>query len=201
MNMAHSEKNLLLLGCGILRKEILHLAARNGWSLDTHFMDSALHCDLKRLSDHLQASLAEHSDRETIVFYGTCHPLMDAMLADAHTFRTEGQNCVEMLLGKELFDRELENGAFFLLEEWARRWEIITFKTFGTKNLQVIRDIYQGDRKYMLCLRTPCTSDFTDLAEKAADMVGLPVRWMHVSLDHLESILENAIAQRRNMPL
>lgn len=185
----------LLLGCGILRNEIRFLIEKNGWPLETHFLDSALHIDFDKLSLTLTTALDRHAERETIVFYGACHPLMDKMLTAAYTFRTEGQNCVEMLLGPELFTAELEQGAFFLLEEWARRWERIVTATFGT-NLKVIREIYQSDRNYLLAIRTPCSADFRDEAEKAGRLVGLPLRWLDVSLDHLEEVLQDAFDRK-----
>lgn len=182
----------LLLGCGILQKEIRFLIEKNGWPLDTHFLDSALHIDFGKLSLALTSALKRHAERETIVFYGACHPLMEKILVSANTFRTEGQNCVEMLLGTDLFTKELEQGAFFLLDEWARRWERIVTATFGT-NKEVIREIYQGDRSYLLCLSTPCSGDYKAEAEEAGRLVGLPQRWLDVSLDHLESVLQSTI--------
>jgi hypothetical protein len=185
----------LLLGCGILQKEIRFLSAKNGWELETHFLDSALHIDFNKLSLALTSSLDRHAAREMIIFYGACHPLMEKMLASANTFRTAGQNCVEMLLGPELFTSELEQGAFFLLEEWAHRWEKIVTATFGT-NLEVIREIYQTDRGYLLCVTTPCSGDFRAEAEEAGRLVGLPLRWLDVSLDHLEKVLQETINRK-----
>ena len=132
-----------------------------------------------------------------IIFYGTCHPLMDRMLAEAHTFRTSGQNCVEILLGHDLFEHELADGAFFMLEDWAQRWEEITLKGLGTTNPEVIRAIYrEGGRNYLLCLRTPCSGDFTAEATAAGELVGLPLSWLDVSLDHLEAVLQTAIDRK-----
>lgn len=191
-----TDNRLLLMGCGILKNEVRYLINKNSWPVDTVFFDSALHCELNKLSHCLTTGLARHAGREIVVFYGTCHPLMDRLLEEAHTFRTEGQNCVDMLLGNELFTRELLDGAFFLLEEWARRWEYIVTKTFGTKNWEVIREMFGGDRKYLLCLRTPCSGDFSREAEEAGRLVGLPLRWMDAGLDHLETVLAAAITRK-----
>ncbi len=196
MNTARSDDRVLLVGCGILRREILHLIEKNHWPLDTMFLDSSLHCDLKRLENRLHSALSRTRDRNTIVFYGTCHPLMDQMLEAARTFRTVGQNCAEMLLGKARFTEELGNGAFFLLEDWARRWEQITFKTFGTTKVEVIREIYRGDRKYMLCLKTPCSASFETEAARVSDLTGLPLRWLSVTLGHLEMVLRVALERK-----
>lgn len=191
-----STDRLLLGGCGILRKEVQWLIARHGWPVDTLFLDSALHCDLERLGKGLAGTLERRRQSPVVVFYGACHPHMDQMLDAAGTLRTEGQNCVEMLLGHERFTQELVEGAYFLLEEWAHRWSAITYRTFGT-NPAVIRGIFQGDRRYLLGLRTPCSSDFAREAEAAADLVGLPLRWLDVPLDHLDAVLSDAIARKR----
>jgi hypothetical protein len=191
-----SNDKLLLVGCGILRKEVAFLIGKNNWPITTLFLDSALHVDFDRLAGALTSALAKHREANVIVFYGACHPLMDRMLAEAHTFRTKGQNCCEMLLGHGLFTEELAKGAYFLLEEWARRWEHIITRTFNTTKLEIIRDIFQGDRKYLLGLRTPCSVDFTAEAEGAARMVDLPLRWRDVSLDNLEDVLHEAIERR-----
>lgn len=191
-----TESRLLLMGCGILKNEVSHLIDKNNWPVDTTFFDSALHCEFDKLSHCLQTGLAKQAGREVMVLYGACHPLMERMLEQAHTFRTEGQNCVDMLLGNELFTQELLAGAFFLLEEWARRWEYIVTKSFGTTNWGVIREMFGGDRKYLLCLRTPCSGDFSREAEEASRLVDLPLRWLDVGLDHLEAVLAAVVARK-----
>ncbi|MDD2366671.1 MAG: DUF1638 domain-containing protein [Desulfuromonadaceae bacterium] len=184
---------VLLLGCGILKKEIHLLIERNGWPLDTLFLDSILHVDFTALATSLKTNMARHAARRTVVFYGACHPQMEQMLEEAGNFRTAGQNCVEMLLGHDRFNEELANGAYFLLEEWAQRWEYMITKTFGT-NKRIIRDIFQGDRNSILCLKTPCSRNFKAEAEAAGRLVGLPLRWADVPLDHLETVLQNALS-------
>jgi len=197
MNLAKS----LLLGCGVLRREVLQLIEKNGWPLDTLFLDSVLHCELAKLAHSLQSALAAHRDRDVIVFYGCCHPLMESMLEEAGTFRTDGQNCLDMLLGHEVFLTETESGAFFLLEEWARRWPRVVSSSFGTNRIEVIREIFQGDRQYILGIRTPCSGDFEAEAEAVARMVDLPLRWKDVGLDRLEAVLQAAVTQRmRRLP-
>ena len=64
--------------------------------------------------------------------------------------------------------------------------------TFGT-NHEIMREIIQQDRKYLLALMTPCSNDFIDEAESPAELVGLPLRWKTVKLDYLESLLQKVI--------
>jgi hypothetical protein len=190
-----NEEKLLLIGCGILKSEVRRLIEKNRWPVETVFLDSSLHIDFAKLQKKLTRALVRHQGRNLIVFYGTCHPLMEKTLAAAGTFRTPGQNCVEILLGHELFTEELVKGAFFLFEDWARRCEQIILKTFGN-HPNVAREIIQGDREYLLCIRTPCSGDFSAEAEAAGRIMGLPVRWMDVPLHHLESVLQRTITRK-----
>ncbi len=193
MSMDNTE--LQLVGCGILKKEINFLIKKNNWAINTDFLPASLHINLKQLSDALQQGLARHRNESTIVFYGACHPCMDNMLNEAHTIRTQGQNCVAMLLGLEEFNRELANGAFFLLDDWAQRWDEVIFKTFGA-NIDVIRDIFHEQHRYLLGLRTPCSDDFNQEAAHISAMLNLPVVWHDVTLDYLESVLQTTIQRK-----
>ncbi len=190
-----NKKKILLIGCGILKKEIKWLIEKNNWPLETLFLDTALDVNFKKLEKTLKGALLKHRKRDVIVFYGTCHPLMDEILANANVFRTEGQNCADMLLGHELFTAELSKGAFFMLEDWANQWDRIMLDTYG-KHLNVARDIYHDGHSYLLCLKTPCSEDFTTEVEKAGKMVDLPLLWMDVALDHLETVLWDAISKK-----
>jgi hypothetical protein len=91
--------------------------------------------------------------------------------------------------------QELEIGAYFLLEDWALTWEPMITACFGM-NTTVIREIFHSSHKYILALKTPCNDDFNKAAEAAARFVDLPLQWMDVNLEHLESVLADAIQRR-----
>ena len=188
---------LRLVGCGILHKEVDYLIARNGWRVESEFLDSALHNYLNRLARELDGALTgdEQAGRETVVFYGSCHPQMESILQQHHTLRTRGQNCIVMLLGDELFSSELAKGAYFLLEDWALTWRPMLTEAFGD-NVSVLREIFRGSHQYMIAIRTPCSGDFQAAAEAAAAYVDLPLRWMDAGLEHLEGVLADAIARK-----
>jgi hypothetical protein len=193
-----SASPMIMVGCGILHKEVDALVRKNGWNVETRFLDSALHNYLDKLSTELNAALntSEQEGRESVVFYGSCHPLMERILEQHHTVRTQGQNCIVMLLGYERFMAELSRGAYFLLEDWALTWEPMITKCFGP-NPSVIREIFHSSHKLMIAIRTPCSGEFTAAAETAARFVDLPLEWMDVDLAHLESVLADAIAREQ----
>lgn len=191
---------LVLVGCGILHKEVDHLIRKNGWKVETHFLDSALHNYLDKLSDQLTSALEadERQGKEPVVFYGCCHPRMERILEEHHTRRTQGQNCIVMLIGYEKFMEELEKGAYFLLEDWALTWEPMITQAFGC-NLSVVREIFHSSHRSIIAIRTPCSGDFTAAAEAAAAFVDLPLYWLDAGLVHLEAVLAEAIARKQTM--
>lgn len=189
----------LLIGCGILQTEILFLIEKNRWQLDTVFLPSSLHVDFAQLENALRKALALYPDRRKIVFYGTCHPLMASLLGDGPVVRTEGQNCIDMLLGTERFIHELSSGAFFLLDDWAEHWEQVIYPVFGT-NLTAIKALFSSEHRRLLAIRTPCSPDFTAKARTVAEITGLPLEWIDVTLDHLELCLKSALGRLEEIP-
>ncbi|MBI9105074.1 MAG: DUF1638 domain-containing protein [Spirochaetales bacterium] len=188
---------LPLVGCGILAEEIRFLIKKNSWNVDPHFLHSSLHVDFKKLEVALTSSFEKLGEGPKTVVYGACHPLMDRIVEDGNAHRSKGQNCVELLLGREIFDDYLFQGAFFLLEDWAEKWEEVMAKAFGS-NPEIIREILGNEHKFLLCIRTPCSKDFTRHAERISLYANLPLRWHDADLSHLELILENMIKESRN---
>ncbi len=177
-----------IIGCGILKKEILFLIEKNGWQLETAFLPSGLHVDFDRLRHSLEKCLDLNAGEPAVAFYGACHPRMDHILETARVGRTPGQNCVDIYLGNDLFCRELEQGAFFLFEDWALHWrEIIGGVMPGDP--EIMRAIFRTAHKYLLAIRTPCSGDFSAEAEAVSAMTSLELRWIDVGLEHLEAIL------------
>lgn len=184
----------ILVGCGILQKEISLLIEKNGWSLGTVFLPSGLHVDFGKLRNSLDKCLDHYAGQVGFVFYGACHPRMDQILASAGAVRTAGQNCVDIYLGHEMFCHELEQGAFFLFEDWAIHWKEIVGSVMPG-NPEIMRSIFRSAHKYLLAIRTPCSGDFTAEAEVVSKMTSLELRWIDVGLDHLEANLADTFKQ------
>lgn len=178
----------VLVSCGILEKEIRHIITINHWPLEQVYVPSGLHVDFDRLQNSLEKCLAQHANAPVMVFYGACHPLMDRCMEKAHAVRTPGQNCVDIYLGHDFFCSELENGAFFLFEDWALHWEHIVGKLMPG-NPDIMRSIFRDAHKYLLAIRTPCSGDFSAEAARISEMTSLELRWIDAGLEHLAANL------------
>lgn len=196
MEDTEKPKSIPLIGCGILKNEISYLIEKNQWDVDPHYLCSSLHVDFTKLENALVSALKYYGDDPKLVFYGNCHPHINSFTDQGNAVRTMGQNCVDILLGHESFNHYLSSGAFFLLEDWAEHWEKVMFKAFGN-NPDIISEILSSEHSYLLGLRTPCSRDFTREAEHISKTINLPLKWLDVSLDHLEKALEIALKKIR----
>ncbi|MBB6480179.1 DUF1638 domain-containing protein [Spirochaeta isovalerica] len=187
-----------IVSCGILKKEIQHLVRKNRWTFRERYLDSSLHIDFNKLENALDATLTKVEASPPLLVYGTCHPLMDEICRRYGAVRTEGQNCVEILLGKDIFQRELKRGAFFLLEDWARSWDRIIPATMGSKK-SIQKEIFRDSHKYFLALRTPCSDDFKNEAEQISREMGLPLHWRDADLKNLENVLKKTMSSFGSM--
>ena len=192
-------KPVTMVGCGILAKEVQFIVQKNNWPVTCRFSSSSLHVDFEKLRNTLEYNLQRYGDENPVVLYGTCHPLMQDILDKYNTHRTQGQNCIEMLLGKEDFLRELTNGAFFLLEDWAHTWKKILPASIG-ENPALWSEIFHIQHKYVLALKTPCSGNFTQQAESFAQAVNLPLRWRDVPTNHLEKVLSELLIDTPTPP-
>jgi hypothetical protein len=186
----------LIIGCGILQKEIRCLVEKNGWQQGMTFLPSALHVDFDRLQNSLEKCLQLHRAAPAIIFYGACHPRMDQILDAAAVIRTPGQNCIDIYLGHETFCRELEQGAFFLFEDWALHWKEIVGAVMPG-NPEIMRSIFRSAHKYLLAIRTPCSDDFSAAAEAVSEMTALELRWIDAGLEHLEANLAATLTRAK----
>jgi hypothetical protein len=189
---------LALVGCGILRAEIEAIVARNRWPLDTKLLGAALHEDPPALARALEAALGRAQGPRLLVGYGACSPGFDALVARHGAIRLAGENCLAQLLGEARYHEAIADGAYFLLERWARDWPRAMPRAFGPK-LSVLREILHVDRRYLLAVETPCSGDFRAAAEQAARDADLPLRWTHAALEPLERAIRAAMhaAQER----
>ncbi|MBN2656173.1 MAG: DUF1638 domain-containing protein [Spirochaetales bacterium] len=177
-----------IISCGILKKEIQFLVRKNNWPVRERYISSSLHVDFDVLEKALNKTLGKIEAPPALLVYGNCHPLMDEICTGHGAVRTEGQNCVELLLGAQRFNKELEKGAFFLMEDWVLRWDEVMLSALG-HNKSIWRELFRDSHKYFLALRTPCSGDFKAQAEKISRDMELPLHWMQTDLANLERVL------------
>lgn len=187
-------KPFVLLGCGVLEKEIRHLVEKNRWPARIAFLPPSLHSDLEALERQLVAALDRYAAEPVLLYYGHCHPLMDDLADRPNVVRIARENCIASLIGDDPYFDALGEGDYFLLEEWARGWKETMADTFGD-HPEAIRALFAESHKRVVALTTPVSADYRALAEEAARDVGLPLVWREADLIRLEEALAEGVAR------
>jgi hypothetical protein len=66
--------------------------------------------------------------------------------------------------------------------------------------MDIIKQIFPGDRETLLYVRPACSADSAGEAEEAGELVDLPLRWIDVTREHLESVPHVAVGKRMRKP-
>jgi hypothetical protein len=184
------------ISCSIFRKEIEALQASGQLDLPVTFLNSMLHmvpAKLEtRLGEVLEASRRKNPDRDMVIAYGDCCGHMETFEAEPGTARTEGINCCEIVLGRDTYRRLRQEGAFFLMPEWALSWRQVFVGQLGLLG-PCAKSFMQEMHSRLIYLDTGLVPvPHAELAEASA-FLGLPVEVLPVSLEPLLQNLQRSI--------
>ena len=129
-----------MLSCGIFREEYQQLPETLRLSLDPVFLDSMLHMNPEKLDELLATFLQKYSQKPALILFGDCCPHMQERGGASCVARTDGINCCEIYLGRERYRQLRKERTFFLMPEWAKRWERVVKHELGLVDKELARD-------------------------------------------------------------
>jgi hypothetical protein len=185
-------ERILLIACAIFASEFGRLQASLRDRFDVRFLDSMLHMVPEELDCRIGEALAG-TDRPAVLLYGDCSPHMREFARSPDRSRTAGCNCIEILLGSERYRDLRRNGAFFLMPEWAQRWEEVFKQHLGLGDPALARDFMRDSARELVYLDTGSGPLPGELLEEISLFLGLPVRVERTGLDGLETALRTAV--------
>lgn len=185
-----------LLACGVFKEEFARLPEDLKDSFQTRFLDSMLHMRPEVL-DRLLAASFESAPRKTVLLYGDCSPHMREFAARSGCFRTQGINCIEICLGKPRYRKLRAEGAFFLMPEWAVRWERVFKEELGLKDPELARGFMRESATELVYVDTGGGKPPGSL-EDAVQHLGLPLRLEAAGVWALERALRDALSRVRD---
>jgi hypothetical protein len=181
-----------LIACAIFASEFRRLPESLRDRFEVRFLDSMLHMVPEELDRRLARELPEDG-RPAALLYGDCSPHMREYSGTLDRARTGGCNCIEILLGSERYRHLLRDGAFFLMPEWAVRWEEVFQKHLGLGDPALARDFMKDNAREIVYLDTGGGPPPEGLLADISGHLGLPVRVERTGLDRLEAALRTAL--------
>lgn len=166
----------VLLACGIFAREVEGLESALRERFEPVFLDSMMHMKPARLDAALRDQIARAAGRPIVALFGDCCPLMQDLFPGAARRRTPGENCIEIALGKERYRELRRRSSFFLMPEWAQRWEEVFDRELGLREPGLAREFMQSAMRELVYIDTGSIPLPKGALALAAERFGLPLR-------------------------
>ena len=183
-----------VVACGALALDVRRIARRRGWEIDVLPVDALLH----NRPEQIPAAVAQAaSGRDVIaVAYGDCGT--QGALDELGLPRLEGDTCYDVLARDEVRAALAEEpGTYFLTDFLARTFEHTVVRELGLDRWPELRDEYFRHYTRVVWLAQRPTPATRACAQRAAEVLGLPLTEVAVGTPGLERSLERLLQPAR----
>ena len=193
---------LLVLACGALASEILHVTRVNDLShISLMCLPARLHNTPDRIVPELEARLERLAPlyERILIGYADCGTggRLDALVERwENVERLPGAHCYEFFATSPRFLElhEAELGTFYLTDFLARHFDRLVWESLGLDRHPQLRDIYFGNYRKLVYLSQFDDPELYEMAEQAADRLRLEFHHHPVGLGDLRTSLESFAA-------
>ena len=146
---ARTGNRVLVIACGALAREIVHIKDRNRLDhIDLACLPAKLHNTPEHIPGEIRRTILEHREgySDILVAYGDCGTggLLDRVLLETGARRIDGAHCYAFFTGLEDFDRlEADQlGTFYLTDFLARHFQSMVVEPLGLDWHPQLKDLY-----------------------------------------------------------
>jgi Protein of unknown function (DUF1638) len=191
-------KDVALLICGALGKEVKTIVDEHGWQVDIYGVPAMHHFYPKKIVEAVDRKLAELSTRyrRLVVVYGDCGTAgaLEPVLERHRAVRVRGPHCYEMFAGDE-FDRITdERPATFFLTDWlVRNFERAVVRGLGLDRYPELKPVYFRNYTDLLYLAQFSDPRLVAKAQEISQYLRLPLEVRLVGFGELEARLAELV--------
>lgn len=187
----------LLIACGALAQEIVHLIELNGWRhLDVTCLPAKLHHAPKLIAEAVRSKIEAARDKydKIYVLYGDCGTggELDAVLAQTgNVERIPGPHCFSFFAGNEAFAAGSEDDltTFFLTDYFCRHFEKFVWQAIGLdRRTDMVQFVFGNYRKLVYLAQTR-DAELETSARRIALRLGLAYEFRFVGYGDLEPFM------------
>jgi hypothetical protein len=172
--------SILVITCSAVAREVNDIKKLGQWAQ----MDlQSITADLHATPEKIPLAVADKIDRardaydHIFVAYGDCGTsgALDKVLEERGVSRLPGAHCYDFLAGEETYARlqDEEPGTFYLTDFLARHFERLVIGTLGLDKHPELKSTYFGNYTRLVYLAQTDSDELTEMAQKAADKLGL----------------------------
>ncbi|MBU1220029.1 DUF1638 domain-containing protein [Myxococcota bacterium] len=182
-----------IICCGILETEVRRILSEDYPGLDAVFCNSILHMKPESLQGVLNEKIKP--GYHNILLYGDCAPHISDLEKQPDFHRPPVVNCIEMLLGPDLYRSLRRDRAFFMMHEWSHRWREIFIDEMGFSSEKQAGIFLRENCSRIIYLDTGSVEIPHDIIEDISTAFEISVEIESVSLDTLRSYIKNIISE------
>jgi Protein of unknown function (DUF1638) len=185
------------VACGAIARHVADVATRRGWPVDVHPLPPLLHNRPERIAAAVEDRVRDLQLRyaRVAVAYADCgtYGALDAVCARLGVPRLPGGDCYELFAGTEWMRAllEAEPGTYVLTDYLATSFHRSVVVELGLDRYPELRDDYFGHYRRVVWLAQHPTPRVRAAAERAADVLGLPLEELVVG----DALLEQALLE------
>lgn len=191
---ARKSGRILLIACGALAREILHIKSLGGWDhVDLTCLPAILHNHPERITDAVEAAIVRHHATydHLFVVYADCGTggQLQTTCERLGVEMVQGPHCYSFFEGNDAFNARDDITAFYLTDFLARQFDAFIWTPLGLDRHPDLRDMYFGHYTKLIYLAQTDDPALTERARDCAARLGLDFEHRQTGYGDLETTL------------
>ena len=190
------DKDVLVIGCGAIASELLHVVRTNGLGqIRVECLPAQLHSTPHLIPDAVEQRIIAGQQIASSVFvaYGDCGTggQLDAVLDRYDVERLAGAHCYEFFMGGDLFEEShfSQPATFYLTDFLARHFDRLVWAGLGLDRHPELLAVYFGNYERVLLISQRPDPELVDQARSCAARLGLEFEHRHVGYGDVPATL------------